>query len=214
MAKDPSEIGPPQGNLFGRRLGGPAQAVKAPAGAGAAAETLPPATEASASVSTQAGAVDTRSPRPLWIGPTEKAAIRGLIAKAGRERVPLEDMKRRALSLQRGIPLPKRYNMLFTIEIPFGFTVTYTVEEQSQGWTRHLSVAADRPGRAPSPEAVDMLMREFAFRAPGVRHIEIKWMEPLGNDRKAINLVEYIDATEGDAGADYIADPDQEPPEE
>jgi hypothetical protein len=216
MANDPSEMGPPQGNLFGRRQGRSAQAVKAPAGAGTAAESLPPATETSASVSTQAGAVDTRMPRPLVVGPKEVAAIQQLIKKAGEHRVPLEDMQRRALRLRRGDKLPKSYNMPFTIEIPFGFTVTYTVEEQPQGWTRHLSVAADRVGRAPTPEAVDMLMREFGFRAPGVRQIEIKWMEPLGNDRKAVNLVEYIEASDAEpgAGADYIPDPDAEPPEE
>jgi hypothetical protein len=215
MAKDRSEIGPPQGNLFGRQ-GRTAQAVKAPPGAGAAAKTLPRATEAPASLSTQAVAVDIRSPRPLWIGPEQQAAISGLIAKAGRERLPLEDMQRRALRLQRGDKLPKTYNMPFTIEIPFGFTVTYTVEEQPQGWTRHLSVAADRPRRAPSPEAADMLMREFGFRAPGVRQIEIKWIEPLGNDRKAVNLVEYIEASDAQpcAGTDYIPDPDAEPAEE
>jgi hypothetical protein len=128
MAKDPSEIGPPQGNLFGRRQGRSAQAVKAPAGrARAAAETLPPATEASASVSTQAGAIDSRSPRPLWIGPAQVAAIKALIEKAGRERVPLEDMQRRARRLQRGDKLPKSYNMPFTIKIPYGFTATYTL---------------------------------------------------------------------------------------
>jgi hypothetical protein len=59
-----------------------------------------------------------------------------------------------------------------------------------------------------------MLMREFGFRAAGVRQIEIRWMEPIGNDRQAVNLVEYIEAS---AGAvledDYIRDPDQEPEE-
>jgi hypothetical protein len=204
-----TDIGPKQGNLFGAR---------------ARRDAKPSAAEGAASVSTEAGATaapkptaapDTRKPRPLWIGPEQKAAIAELIAKAGRERVPLENMKRRVKNLQRGIPLPKSYNQAFTIEIPFGFTVTYTVEEQPQGWTRHLSVAADRSGRAPHPAAVEMLMREFGFRAAGVRQIEIAWMEWLGNDRQAVNLVEYIEAN---AGAvledDYIRDPDLEPPEE
>jgi hypothetical protein len=192
-------IGPKQADLFGGR---------------AKRDAKPPATEASASASA-AAAPDSRAPRPLWIGPAQTAAIAELVAKAGRERVSLKDMKRRVQQLQRGIPLRKSYNKAFTIEIPIGFTATYTIEEQPQGWTRHLSVAADRSGRAPHPVAVDMLMREFGFRAAGVRQIEIAWMEWLGNDRQAVNLVEYI---ETNAGAvledDYIRDPDLEPPEE
>jgi hypothetical protein len=196
-----SDIGPKQGNLFGVRAKPP--------------DAKPPASEASASGGTEAPAADTRTPRPLWIGPEQKAAIADLVARAGRERVPLEDMKRRTQQLQRGIPLPKRYNKAFTIEIPFGFTATYTIEEQPQGWTRHLSVAADRSGRAPHPAAVDMLMREFGFRAAGVRQIEIMWMEPLGNDRQAVNLVEYIEANAAAiVDDDYIRDPDLEPSEE
>jgi hypothetical protein len=122
-------------------------------------------------------------------------------------------MKRRAQQLQRGIRLPKSHNKAFTIDIPFGFTVTYTIEEQPQGWTRHLSVAADRSGRAPHPAAVEMLMREFGFRAAGVRQIEILWMEAIGNDRQAVNLVEYIEASAAAVLDDYIRDPDQEPEE-
>jgi hypothetical protein len=206
-----SDIGPKQGNLFGVRAKPPDAKPH---------DAKPQASEAAASGGTQGLSLgppppDTRAPRPLWIGPAQQAAIADLVAKAGRERVPLEDVKRRVQQLQRGIPLPQRYNKPFTIDIPFGFTATYTIEEQPQGWTRRLSVAADRSGRAPHPAAVDMLMREFGFRAAGVRQIEIMWMEPLGNDRQAVNLVEYIEAN---AGAvledDYIRDPDLEPPEE
>jgi hypothetical protein len=194
-----TDIGPKQAELFGRR---------------AKRDAKPPATEASASGSTAAAAADSRAPRPLWIGPEQKAAIVELVAKAGRERVCLEDMKRRLQQLQRGIPLPKSYNKAFMIEIPFGFTVTYMVEEQPQGWTRHLSVAADRSGRAPHPAAVDMLMREFGFRAAGIGRMEIVWMEPIGNNRQAVNVVEYIEASEGTVLDGYIPDPDLEPPEE
>jgi hypothetical protein len=200
-----TDAGPKQADLFGRR---------------AKRDDGVRASEAAASGGTQglslgAPPPDTRTPRPLWIGPDAATAIADLVAKAGRERVPLEDMKRRVAALQRGIPLPKSYNRAFTIKIPFGFTVTYTIEEQPQGWTRHLSVAADRSGRVPHPAAVDMLMREFGFRAAGVRQIEILWMEPLGNDRQAVNVVEYIEASAGAVlDDDYIRDPDQEPPEE
>jgi hypothetical protein len=195
-----SDIGPKQGNLFGVRAKPP--------------DAKPRASEAPAPAGTQAPPPDTRAPRPLWIGPAQQTAIAELVARAGRDRVSLEDMKRRVQALQRGIPLPKSYNKAFTIDIPFGFSATYTVEEQPQGWTRHLSVAADRSGRAPHPAAVDMLMREFGFRAVGVRQIEILWMEPIGNDRQAINLVEYIEASAGAVlDDDYIRDPDQEPEE-
>jgi hypothetical protein len=205
-----TDIGPKQGNLFGTRAKRDARPSSTKAEASVATQA---GEDAAASGGTQAPPPDTRAPRPLWIGPAQQTAIAELIAKAGRDRVPLEDMKRRVQQLQRGIPLPKRYNKAFMIDIPFGFTVTYTIEEQPQGWTRHLSVAADRPGRAPQPAAVEMLMREFGFRAAGVRQIEIRWMEPLGNDRQAVNLVEYIEASAAAVLDDYIRDPDQEPEE-
>jgi hypothetical protein len=153
------------------------------------------------------------APRPLYIGPVEIAAIKALIERAHRRPVLIATMKRRAAELKRGITPPASLNREFTIKIPQGFTATYTHEEQPLGFTRHLSIAADRPGRMPHPIAVDWLMREFGFRATKLHELDAVWLEDIGNDRKAINLVEYLVRVAPDF-IEYPIDPDAEEPEQ
>jgi hypothetical protein len=200
--KTPDDIGPSQGSLFST-----AARQKRAASEAAAPAAQRPLGDSSGGA---AGAV---VPMPLYLGRAEIAAIQRLIKLADGRRVLLEEMKRRVKAAQRGEALPKRYNMDFTIKIPFGFTVTYTVEEQPQGWCRHLSVAAERFGRVPTPEAVAMLMREFGFRATTPVQAMAFWLEPIGNDRKAVNVLEFIDPAAGSIVEEFIADPDAEPEE-
>jgi hypothetical protein len=205
--KTSDEIGPSQGSLFST-----ATRLKR-----AASEAAAPASERALGNSSDGAGAAVRQPlvgMPLYLGRAEIAAIQRLIKFAGEERVPLEEMKRRVKALQRGDKLPSRYNMRFTIKIPFGYSATYTIEEQPQGWARHLSVSVEQFGGMPNSNAVEMLMREFGFRRTGIHEAAAAWLEPIGNDRKATNVLEYIDPADGAPVADeFIADPDAEPEE-
>jgi hypothetical protein len=205
-----SDPGPRQQSLFSTAAkqsrgikGGPAQPPTGPAAGAAAAARAGAAAEV---------------PRPLLIGPAERGLIHALIERARQHPVLLDEMTRRANQLKRGIKPPANLNRQFSIRIPEGFTATYTHEEQPPplNWTRHLSIAADRAGRAPHPVAVDWLMREFGFRAATLRELDAAWFEPLDNKRQAINLVEALVpiALVSDAGdSEYIVD-DGEPRDE
>jgi hypothetical protein len=195
-----SDIGPKQGNLFStaaRRSGRTGEPT---------AERVAPA------IGVEIAASAAEIPRVLHIGPIEKGAIKALIERAGQHPVPYAEMRRRAAELTRGIAPPSSLNREFTIKIPHGFTVTYTHEEQPVGSCRHLSIAVDRAGRAPHPVAVDWLMREFGFCATTVSEVPYRWFEALGNDRKAINLVEImialkpVEEENHDDRGDYIFD--------
>ena len=180
-----SETGPKQESLFStaakqsRGPGRPAQPKDEQGASAAAPDNAEPAPV---------------TPRPLflYIGPAETAAIKALIERAREHPVPLSQVQRRAAELKRGIRQPASFNREFTIKIPQGFTATYTHEEQPLGMTRHLSIAVDRPGRMPHPVAVGWLMREFGFRAAGLEVDGAAWLEDIGNDRQAINLVEHL----------------------
>ena len=51
------------------------------------------------------------------------------------------------------------------VELPQGWRIVYTVEEQPRGWMRHLSVSTDgrHEGKAPNPFAVALICRELGF---------------------------------------------------
>jgi hypothetical protein len=93
-----------------------------------------------------------------------------------------------------------------TVVLPFGFCVTFSIElEHPVGACRHMSMSSPAKGRAPSPEAVDMVADVLGF-VGGFRACSV-WLEDLerGGDekQKAVNLVQPIAITQetgNDAG--------------
>jgi hypothetical protein len=78
-----------------------------------------------------------------------------------------------------------------TIYIPDGFAVTYTHEQQRQCVCRHLSVSVKAARKGPHPAAMELLMEEFGFTH---KLAELpSWLEPLGHDEFAVNVVEPLD---------------------
>lgn len=130
--------------------------------------------------------------RALVIGPTQKAAIAALIAKAAEHVTPLDAVKRAAqFRSQTGVG-ENAMNEALTIEIPNGYTVTYTHEEQPGGVCRHMSVSvSDAPRRGPNPHAVAMLMEEFGFKNPfGGAHM---WLDEGELRAVIVNVLEPLD---------------------
>lgn len=78
-----------------------------------------------------------------------------------------------------------------TIDLPFGFNVTYSVEiGHPAGVCRHLSVAIDRADRLPHPDAVWMIAEEFGFSG-GFAACSV-WKEDFQHRGLAINVVQPL----------------------
>lgn len=81
-----------------------------------------------------------------------------------------------------------------TVIISDGFKVVYTVDEQVLGKMKHLSISiGGRPDILPSIEAVNIIMKEFDFKnIIGDLGIYLH-LEKIGEDRKAINVMELLE---------------------
>ena len=122
----------------------------------------------------------------LLIGVAERQRIAALRAKAEAAQLPAETVKRQLARRRRGetVPVPPE----FTIELPDGFRVTYTIEHRlgSDNNVRCLAVSA-AAGELCDVSQVNLLLEEFGFtgrfrQLPG-------WIEASGG-RRTINLIE------------------------
>jgi hypothetical protein len=81
-----------------------------------------------------------------------------------------------------------------TVVLPFGFCVTFSIEQgHPAGVCRHMSMSSPVLGRAPSPEAVDMIAKELGFL--GGYRCSTVWLEDLergDGKQKAVNLVQPL----------------------
>lgn len=98
-------------------------------------------------------------------------------------------------------PIPGE-DPMFTIHIAHGFKVVYTEELQAPGRVAHLSVSVDTPKKAPSPAAVDAILKAFEMltmdEGSDVGQINIENTSEDGGIAISIQQVisnELIDAT-------------------
>lgn len=130
--------------------------------------------------------------RALIIGPAEQEAIAALIAKAAAHVTPLEQVRRGAEFRDKTGVGSNAYNEASTIDIPMGFSVTYTHEEQPGAVCRHMSVSVlGQPSHGPNPLMVSELMKAFGFKNPFGR-VPI-WLDTLEDKRVVVNVVEPLD---------------------
>lgn len=130
--------------------------------------------------------------RALMIGAKEREAIKALIEKAAARPTPLENIRRAAEHLQKTGSRFNAMNEAATIDIPLGFAVTYTHEEQPGAVCRHMSISVDgKRGTGPNPAAVSMLMEEFGFKNKlGELYANVG---ELRDGRLVIDLIEPLD---------------------
>jgi len=126
------------------------------------------------------------------IGAKEREAIAELVAKAAARPTPLENLVRAASHKKKTGDAFNAMNEAATIDIPLGYAVTYTHEEQPGAVCRHMSVsAASKPGTGPNPAAVEMLMEEFGFK--NRLATAYAYLDTLRDGRLVINVVEPLD---------------------
>lgn len=102
----------------------------------------------------------------LVLGVAERDRINALRERAAAAPFSMAEMERRSRGFDPANPKTRTTDSLppeFTIEIPRGFTVTYTIEEQPIGLCRHISVSVDTPGRLPNSHALAWLLEAFGF---------------------------------------------------
>lgn len=122
----------------------------------------------------------------LIIGERERAEIAKVIRQATENPISLSKIREQAISQpppgQRGNP---------TVILPIGYGVSFTIEEQPFGVSRHISISVDRPGMLPNVEAVNWILEEFGFvNRVGELYV---FLEDIGSSEKAVNCLEPLD---------------------
>lgn len=137
---------------------------------------------------------------PLVIGEDERSARAKLRDHAALHPVEMQGLFERLQS-----PAHKRLHMdqmnRQSVQLPFGFWVTYSIETGHPiGTCRHMSMSSPARGRAPTPEAIDMVAEILGF--VGGYRLCTCWLEDLqrGNAKQqAVNLVQPLTVAEGQA---------------
>lgn len=123
----------------------------------------------------------------LVIGETQRRLIAELKAVATANP---QDARHAKAAAGRDLAAYRDMMSALTLELPVGFFVTYTHEQQPQaGLCHHISIS--RPKKLPSQEAVGMILSEFGMRpledTPGGL-----WIEDIDPLTRAINVVQPV----------------------
>lgn len=130
--------------------------------------------------------------RALMIGARERAEISDLIVKAEKRVTPLDAMARAAEHKRKTGDAFNAMNEAATIDLPLGYAVTYTHEQQPGAVCRHISVSVDgKPGTGPSPQSVASIMTEFGFK--NAMQDAFTYIDTLRDGRLVINVIEPLD---------------------
>lgn len=126
---------------------------------------------------------------PFLIDDATITRLRDLKSIAEANPVSEQDMRRIIQQVSDGIFAPDPRNTEQTITLPFGYTLTFTVEWQPVGMCRHVSMASPAKQRIPVDAAMNMVMPHLGFREHGTRQ---SWPEHLSDDRIAHNIIEVM----------------------
>lgn len=127
--------------------------------------------------------------RALIIGPEEKEHLRAAYERARAKPVPWETVKRAAAKMPNQgdafQPLANRppdweRPPSEMVELPIGYRVNISFEEQPAGILAHISISIDSPGNLPHIKAIMMIIDELGFDASKP---DLAWVEEfLFND--------------------------------
>jgi hypothetical protein len=128
----------------------------------------------------------------LIIGDDERAMIGALRARMAAN--PINPAEANAAA--KADPAAFRRHMsAFTIELPIGYFVTYSVERQPAapppGLCTHISISVARARMMPSTAAVDMILEAFGMSAIRAGTSKI-WIEQIDEWTKAVNVVQLL----------------------
>lgn len=130
--------------------------------------------------------------RPLFLGPATEAAIKRVVDYAEQHRLNIHSV---FAAFRQKLPVGDDPNR--KVVIPVGYRCAFSIEQQPQGWCRHVSfsVESSNPEDMPSTQAVDALLPLFGFKAKlDCKNEELFiYLEDLPGGFKAINVVEKLE---------------------
>jgi hypothetical protein len=127
--------------------------------------------------------------RPLIIDDFQRKLIKRCVEHAEKNMVTTRQLLR---TLSGAIP-PVGDDPKFVVEIPFGYRCVFSIEEQTPGRMRHLSVSVPVPDHCPNGHAVEALMAEFGFRG-GIKDAYCVWLENAPDaTHKAVNVLQLYE---------------------
>jgi len=136
---------------------------------------------------------------PFLFGPEERDAMRLLSTRAAEAPVNAEGLLQRVQSTY-GREKHMRQMRAQTVELSFGFAVTYSIEINHPGGrtARHMSMSSPKAGRLPLPEAVWIVAEALGFTGEEENALEnlklcVVWQENLGDQAAAINVLQFVD---------------------
>lgn len=145
--------------------------------------------------------------RPLLIGVTEQAAIDAVKAKARKRPIPLEAVVRAGsstptpmLDLKDRKPGYKRTQASLRVELPVGYDVAVSYEDQPAGVCLHISVSVDSAakGYMPHPAAIEMIMDAFGIERDKLLPINGRiWVEEFAPGERAVNVISVVEPRTG-----------------
>lgn len=122
----------------------------------------------------------------LLIDENVKSDIAKVIAYAEKNPYTMDMLLDR---MNKAIPIPGDMEE-YTVLIPFGFKVVFTIEQQNKGDIRHLTMSTATPGRLPNPTTVEEIIKLFGFE--NEMSDCILDIEDIGPNHHAIRVVEFI----------------------
>jgi hypothetical protein len=131
------------------------------------------------------------------VSPEELARVKDLIRRAQANPLSREYLERMSRGFDAGDirtrpAVADKISQEFTLRFdpPFGVQATFTMEDQSAGLCRHLSLSAPTPGQVPLPALVQLLMALFGFERP-LQDCMI-WLEEFDPGHQAVNILEPV----------------------
>ena len=123
----------------------------------------------------------------LIIGEKQRSAITEMRAFAAADPLDPASVMRTA---EKDMGALRGFMGTLSIELPVGYFVTYSHERQPFGLAQHISVSVNRPHKAPSVEAVEMILEEFGMQP--LRGSVSVWIEEVNRTTKAINILQAV----------------------
>jgi len=124
--------------------------------------------------------------RPLIIDDLVRRCLEGLAEHAEENPLTMDDL----LDTYNKQKKPIGDDDMHVVELPFGYRVVYSIEEQPVGKVRHLSMSVNEDKKLPNMEAVKEIMKILGFRND-IQDCYVK-LEDYAPNRQAINVLEKL----------------------
>ena len=124
--------------------------------------------------------------RPFVIDEETKSKFTSLALHAERNPFSMDDL----LDVYNKAEKPAGDFSEFTLMLPFGYKVVYSIEKQVKGDVRHFSMSVDADGKLPNEMVVRECLKMLGFK----NELEncIVRLEDYAPKRQAINVLEVI----------------------